>query len=73
MATLRDMLVTINGFYREPEADRGLPGSELLARLPIEVLDEEIAIERRQEGIFTVSVAGGPEYEVLSRRRNRRS
>jgi len=69
MLTLRDVLETINGLYREPESGRGLPRHDLLASLSGDALSRPVRIRKRAPGIFgVVEPDGGLLYELFSRR-----
>lgn len=69
MVTLRDVLETINGLYREPHGGRGYPRHVLLVSLAGPDLEQPVRIRKQAPGIFGVIQSDGRLlYEVFSRR-----
>ena len=72
--TLRSILTTVTGLYREPARDRGYLPQELLSRLSDEVLGSPVRLEKLGSGVYRISAADGyePLYVLYSRRRHLR-
>lgn len=75
MATLRSVLATANGLYRESRTGRKYQRQDLLDQLPDEALDAPVHIRKMSPGIYQIEIETSENgaYELYSRRRTVRS
>lgn len=74
MPTLRGVLITANGLYRDRASGRTYLRHELLAALSGDALGARVYLERVDRGRYTIGLEGveGPVYDLFSRRRTSR-
>ena len=71
MATLRSVLETASGLYRESRTGQGYQRQDLLDQLPDETLDSAVHIRKVSAGIYQIeleTIKNG-RYDLYSRRR----
>ena len=74
MATLRTLATLANGLYCDEETGVQYRRDDFLARIPCNVLESTIRLEKRAPGVYAVGVGGDEphRFELLSRRRRPR-
>lgn len=75
MATLRSILETASGLYRETRSGQEYQRQDLLALLPDEALDTPVHIRKVCSGVYQIELATADNmtYNLYSRRRSVRS
>ncbi|HEX6506589.1 MAG TPA: hypothetical protein VF221_03065 [Chloroflexota bacterium] len=75
MPTLRSVLETANGLYRDMNTGKGYLRQDLLAQLSEEALAVPIQIKKIRPGVYAIHLNGPRDgtYELFSRRRTERS
>jgi hypothetical protein len=75
MTTLRSVLETANGLYRESRTGQGYQRQDLLDKLPDEALDSPVHIRKVSPGIYEIELESSENgrYDLYSRRREARS
>jgi hypothetical protein len=71
MATLRSVLETTSGLYRESRTGQGYQREDLLDQLPDEALDAPVRIRKKSAGIYEIEIetSENGKYDLYSRRR----
>jgi hypothetical protein len=71
MATLRSVLETANGLYRESRTGQGYQRQDLLDQLPEEALNSPVHIRKVSPGVYQIELErnGNGTYDLFSRRR----
>jgi len=71
MATLRSVLETANGLYRESRTGQGYQRQDLLDQLPEDTLDSPVQIRKVSPGVYQIELErnGNGTYNLYSRRR----
>lgn len=71
---LRGLLLAVSGRYVDRATGRGYVRKELYAELPPSMLEREIEMEKRGQGVYAVKVKGTQSmtFDLYSRRRRPR-
>ena len=74
MATLRSILETASGLYRESRTGEGYERQDLLERLNDETLNSPVLIQKVDTGVYHITLESGTKgtYDLYSRRRGLR-
>lgn len=74
MATLRSVLETASGLYRESRTGQGYQREDLLEQLSDEALDSPVTIRKVGTGVYQIAVetVENGTYDLYSRRRELR-
>ena len=75
MATLRSILETASGLYRESRTGEGYERQDLLDRLNDETLNSPVVIRKVSTGVYHIALESGASgtYDLYSRRRELRA
>ncbi|MGI8826550.1 MAG: hypothetical protein ACR2JC_13050 [Chloroflexota bacterium] len=71
MATLKAVLETTTGLYRDADSGKGYLRHELLQSLSSEILSSQVQLQRVDRGTYILSLSDR-KFELLSRRRTPR-
>jgi hypothetical protein len=72
MATMKAVLETVSGLYRDTGTGHGYRAGDLLSDLPRETLQSRVGIRRFQRGVYAIELEDGRIFDLYSRRRTRR-